>query len=197
MAQVIAREASLKRSLYETALQGPHSKRALLLREQYEAEPQHGQLSPGAHVGEEGLARVRRAAVCDGAARLTALQLRRTAASKSCGVCGRGLGSVAELEMCLVQLAMRAAELSSRSREAVAELDPCALYTSRLYERYCKLSFVASLKRLKLAVITKRRCPACRCSFTTADLGRALSFIDRQLETATSPSRFAAPNTAV
>lgn len=134
-----------------------------------------------------GAAEARLAAVIEGSIALARSQLSHTACSSSCGVCGRGLGAE-ELALCLAILAKRVAALSRRCSTARSEIPGMAAFTSGLYERNWKLSFHASLKQIKLAIITKRRCPACRHAFNTADLGRALSFIDRNLESASTPS---------
>jgi hypothetical protein len=130
-----------------------------------------------------GAAEARLAAVIEGSIALARSQLSHTACSSSCGVCGRGLGAE-ELALCLAILARRVAALSRRCSTARSETPGKAPFTTCLYERNWKLSFHASLKQIKLAIITKRRCPACRHAFNTADMGRALSFIDRNLESA-------------
>jgi hypothetical protein len=132
-------------------------------------------------------AETRLAAVLEGSIALARSQLSNTACSAACGVCGRDLGAE-ELALCLAMLAKRVAALSRRSSSSRSEVAASAAFTSCLYERQWKLSFHASLKQIKLAIITKRRCPACRHAFNTADLGRALSFIDRNLESACTPS---------
>jgi hypothetical protein len=134
-----------------------------------------------------GAAEARLAAVIEGSIALARVQLSHTACSSSCGVCGRVLGAE-ELALCLAILSKRAAALSRRCSTARSEFPGTAAFTSCLYERNWKLSFHASLKQIKLAIITKRRCPACRHAFNTTDLGRALSFIDRNLESASTPS---------